>query len=311
MYLETKILYLYTLSPLHVGAGSSLSAVDLPIQREKVTGFPIIQASSLKGALRDAAYQKGMNSQLLDAIFGPAKPDYASALGVGDAHILLFPVRSIKGVFAWTTCLSALQRWTRTIGDVHPLPKIPLSEPGIGETPGCYALGGVVDNSQSVILEDILLRKVNIPDEEGGNQVLHDIADWIADHCMALSEFWKNSLKNKLVILRDDDFTYLVQYATEVQTRIRIVPDTKTVESGALWTEEELPVDTLLYAPVHARRFMIPKEKQPDTLKEFVDSNPAAEAVNILTKVEEGIGDTLQIGGEETLAAGITKLTWV
>jgi len=311
MYLETKILYLYTISPLHVGAGSSLSAVDLPIQREKVTGFPIIQASSLKGALRDAAYQKGMNSQLLDAIFGPAKPDYASALGVGDAHILLFPVRSIKGVFAWTTCLSALQRWTRTIGDVHPLPQIPLSEPATGETPGCYALGGVVDNNQSVILEDLLLKNVNIPESEGGNQILHDIADWIADRCIALNEFWKNSIKNKLVILRDDDFTYLVQYATEVQTRIRIVPDTKTVEPGALWTEEDLPVDALLYAPLHARRFMIPKDKQPATLQEFVDSDPNIETVKILTTVEKGIGDTLQIGGDETVGAGLTKLAWL
>jgi CRISPR-associated protein Cmr4 len=311
MYSATKILYIYTISPLHVGAGSSLSAVDLPIQRERITGFPNIHAGSLKGALRDAAREKGMLKEHLNAIFGPERPDYSGAVGVGDAQILLFPVRSIKGVFAWTTCLGVLQRWARTVGNAHPMPQIPLSDPVPGEVPGCYALGGVVDSSQFVILEDVLLKKVDIPEAEGGNKVLQDLANWIADHCLAMTEYWKRTLKNKLVILRDDDFTYLTQNATEVQTRIRINPDTKTVESGALWTEEELPVDTLLYAPIHARRFMIPENKQPDNLQELVDSDPAKEAENILTKVNKCIGETLQIGGDETVGAGFTKLAWI
>jgi len=37
------------LSPLHVGAGSSVGLVDLPVQRESQTNFPKIDASSLKG----------------------------------------------------------------------------------------------------------------------------------------------------------------------------------------------------------------------------------------------------------------------
>ena len=52
--MQTKILYLFTRTPLHVGAGSSVGAIDQPIQRERHTGFPIIPASSLKGTFADA-----------------------------------------------------------------------------------------------------------------------------------------------------------------------------------------------------------------------------------------------------------------
>jgi CRISPR type III-B/RAMP module RAMP protein Cmr4 len=50
---QQKILYIFTRTPLHVGAGSSVGAIDQPIQRERHTGFPIIPASSLKGSFTD------------------------------------------------------------------------------------------------------------------------------------------------------------------------------------------------------------------------------------------------------------------
>jgi hypothetical protein len=46
---------LYTRSPLHVGSGTSVDVVDLPIMRERVTGFPVIPATSLKGVLLQRA----------------------------------------------------------------------------------------------------------------------------------------------------------------------------------------------------------------------------------------------------------------
>jgi hypothetical protein len=32
--MQTKVLYLFTRTPLHVGAGSSVGAIDQPVQRE-------------------------------------------------------------------------------------------------------------------------------------------------------------------------------------------------------------------------------------------------------------------------------------
>jgi CRISPR-associated protein Cmr4 len=54
MFDRAAMLFLYTETPLHAGSGTSLGIVDLPIQRERTTGYPMIQASGLKGCLRDA-----------------------------------------------------------------------------------------------------------------------------------------------------------------------------------------------------------------------------------------------------------------
>jgi len=54
MFQISKPLFLICETPLHAGSGDSLGIVDLPIQREKHTSFPKIEASSLKGALREA-----------------------------------------------------------------------------------------------------------------------------------------------------------------------------------------------------------------------------------------------------------------
>ena len=51
--MTSKILYLFTRTPLHVGAGASVGAIDQPIQRERHTGFPIIPATGQKGSFAD------------------------------------------------------------------------------------------------------------------------------------------------------------------------------------------------------------------------------------------------------------------
>ncbi len=56
MITETSMLYLYVETPLHAGVGSGLSSIDLPIQRERTTQYPMIQGSGIKGKLRAAAY---------------------------------------------------------------------------------------------------------------------------------------------------------------------------------------------------------------------------------------------------------------
>jgi len=46
------LLIIKTLTPTHPGAGTSIGAIDLMLQREVTTNFPFIQGSSLKGAMR-------------------------------------------------------------------------------------------------------------------------------------------------------------------------------------------------------------------------------------------------------------------
>ena len=49
--MQTRILTLFTRTPLHIGAGSSVGAIDQPIVRERHTRFPVIPGTSLKGVL--------------------------------------------------------------------------------------------------------------------------------------------------------------------------------------------------------------------------------------------------------------------
>jgi hypothetical protein len=40
--MKRHLLTLYTRTPLHAGSGASVDVVDLPIMRERITGFPVV-----------------------------------------------------------------------------------------------------------------------------------------------------------------------------------------------------------------------------------------------------------------------------
>src|SRR6266478_2267704 len=125
MITETKTLYLYVETPLHAGVGSGLSSIDLPIQRERATQYPMIQGSGIKGKLRASleGNRDDLTSEareMVDIVFGPPSTsgtgsDHAGAIVAGDARILLFPVRSLNGVFAYTTSYDVLNRFKRDV----------------------------------------------------------------------------------------------------------------------------------------------------------------------------------------------------
>src|SRR5581483_9391137 len=115
MFEATALLFIYVETPLHPGSTRGLGAVDLPIQRERTTGYPIVQSSSLKGRLRAEAGSR-LTTEEVEAVFGPETEragDHAGALSTGDARLLLFPVRSLAGVSAWTTSVDLLARFRR------------------------------------------------------------------------------------------------------------------------------------------------------------------------------------------------------
>ncbi|MFB6259733.1 MAG: RAMP superfamily CRISPR-associated protein, partial [Thiohalorhabdaceae bacterium] len=67
-------------------------------------------------------------------------------------------------------------------------------------------------------------------------------------------------LEAQLAVVSDDRFAYLVRHATPVSAHVRIESDTKTVAPGALWYEETLPPETVLYAPLSAAPARKPAE---------------------------------------------------
>lgn len=296
MFEAMRMLFTYVESPLHAGGGRELGAIDLPIQRERTTNYPIIQASSIKGCLR--AYFQGANG-LSEAehlaIFGPETgnaSDHAGALSVGDARILLFPVRSLAGVFAWTTSVNVLARFCRDICATGRTLDFKLpQEPG---TDQALVSGDKLIAGDVVVLEEFSFTPLREHDAQ-----VREIGKWLADNALPLGNeygWWRDSLPDKLCILPEDAFRDFVQYATEVQTHIKLDQATKTVSEGALWTTENIPADSLLYFPLMATR----------SRKQGVDLS----ADEVLGKLLELNIRTarIRLGGNETTGQGVVAI---
>lgn len=301
MFQTTDLLFLYTETPLHAGTGSGLGAVDLPIQRERITGYPLVQASAIKGVLRGMAEAStGPASAEVVTTFGPDTnnaSEHAGAFSPGDARLLLFPVRSLLGIFAWTTSLDILNRFVRDAGQNIGWKVPQLPEGGIALVGKNSVL--TPDNENRVVLEEFSF-KVDARDE------VTTIADWLAAHALpsgAEYAYWRKALPQRLIILPEDDFREFTRFSTEVVTRVQLDNETKTVKSGALWTEENLPTDTLLYVPVYATQ---PRNKEEHWPAGWRDEKDVLKFVRGLVSKQ----GRLQIGGNETIGRGITALRW-
>jgi CRISPR-associated protein Cmr4 len=310
MFKKAKVLFLYTETPLHTGSGSSLSVVDLPIQRERHTNLPMVQASGLKGSLRNYAEDlaknitngkvKGVNIPNIDdkikLVFGPEKEgsEHAGALSFTDARLLLFPVRSLKGIFAWVTCPSVLQRFVRDL-TIAGLTQT-LTVPSVGENEASVTNSSEVTVDNKVILEEF---SFDAKDSEEDKKKATEIADWLSKNAIPQSDEykpWREKITKNLVILPDNAFRDFTEFSTEVIARTKIQSETKTVAPGALWYEEHLPSDTLLYSLALAS----------DPLGTKVNGlNSADDVLTFLTSLEI---DRFQLGGDETVGRGIVKL---
>ncbi|RLC76062.1 MAG: type III-B CRISPR module RAMP protein Cmr4 [Chloroflexi bacterium] len=290
MFEAKTMLYVYVETPLHAGSGRALGAVDLPIQRERVTGYPIVQASSLKGRLRAEA--RARNLANLEIVFGPETDrasDHAGALSTGDAKILLFPVRSLAGVFAWTTSVEVLSRFLRDAAMVGVQPGWTFTtKPASGQV---WVSGNVLQAGNKVVLEEFTFA----PQQEA---IVQTIGQWLAQNALPQAteyQYWRDELPKRLVILPNDDFRDFVTFSTEVVTRIKLNPETKTVEEGALWTEENLPTDTLLYAPLLSTPSRAPK-------------GPQLTGQQVLDEIKNLKLTRIQLGGNETIGRGSVYL---
>lgn len=314
MFEAASMLYLYVEAPLHAGSGRGLAAVDLPIQRERVTGYPFVQGSGVKGALRaDACARKadGAEQDKLRVIFGPDSEnasDHAGAVSFGDARLLLFPVRSLAGVFAWTTSVNVLARFARDVQIMGGTMSwsVPTEAPGGQDAWTTTHSDLVVEagNRKKLVLEEFSFTAQS-------QSIVDEIATWIVSHVLPQDDvygYWRNALPKRLVVLPEDDFRDFTLFATEVATRIRLDSETKTVQPGALWTEESLPTDTVLYVPVQASRGRSTKT-QDGNVQNLLAAWATKGGAKEILKYVAGLGiKRLQLGGDETIGRGLVSL---
>lgn len=285
--MHSRIYYLHALSALHVGTGRDGGVIDLPIAREKATGLPVVPGSSIKGVLRDELVG-GLNTDQHRAMFGPpseSAADHAGALAFGDARLLCLPVRSLGGTFAWVTCPLVLRRYGRDLSSA--VATIPILKDGEIAVCAGSVLCDKEKKEKKVFLEDLELTAVN-PDSAADAWAGH-----IGTAVFASDESWRDLFRQRLAIVADSVFDFLAETATEIVARIRIKPETRTVEKGGLWYEENLPAETLLWGLAAADRSRYDKV-----------SNSGAELLDLLPAEER-----LQVGGKAGVGRG--QVRWM
>jgi CRISPR-associated protein Cmr4 len=155
---------------------------------------------------------------------------------------------------------------------------------------------GVSDSKIKVGNNKVVLEEYTFDFQEDDN--VKAIAEWIADNAIPKGteyDFWREKVKTDLLILPENTFRDFVKLSTEVQARIRINNETKTVDKHALFYEEALPCDTLLYSVMMAHDA----------------ANATFEANQIMKFLNEIDGIRLQFGGDATIGRGIVNVRFL
>ncbi len=279
-------------SPLHCGTGQDVGVVDQPIQRERHTNYPRIQGSEVKGSFR--RYYKNSD---IEEIFGPEEggeeeDKYASAVSFGDARVLFFPVKSLKGTYVWITCQDVLDKFSRTLkmANINSITMPSITAPPDDESIIIY--DSSISVNERVVIEEYMFNAQNRNPNEFASLI-----DKIVPSSITEYSYLNSGLKKKLCIVSDDNFKEFTTMSTEVITRINVDNDTGVVKSGALWTEEYLPTDTILYFPVFA-------------VKPRKVGSSISTAQDVLGKIKT-INSYIQVGGNETVGKGYVRVNWI
>ncbi len=282
---DKKIAFYHCHTPLHIGSGTTLDIIDLPIQREAHTDYPEMPSTAIKGVIR-AEY--GLNEIGFSFDKFPEKPEdcpedkncneFFNLFGYGDKEgdiiftdgkILLFPVKSVKGVFAWITSPLVLERFERDTGKNLGAKSLNMSDE---ET--------IAGNKITIGNEEkyVVLEELSFKAKTENTQILENLSSILQNIEID---------KEKIAILSDDMFRYFVKNHTEVNARTKIDQTTGTVKTGALWYEELVPAETVFYNTIYSR-------------------TNNQENLNKMTTFLSG--KTFQFGGDRTLGRGFTKV---
>lgn len=295
MFEKTAAMFLYCVSPVHMGAGSATGVIDNPIQREVHTGHPSFAGSGLKGAVRHGFEALGGNPARADQLFGPAPGAsdlHAGAVSFGDAQLLLFPVRARRQGYVYATCPTALARAARMLALAGvavdwAVPEVAEGECAVTET----GLGQLANEDGDVHLEVFQYRA-------RADAGVAATARWLADQALpggAAFEHFREKLARDIVVLSDTDLDYFSRNATVVEPHVRIDPRTGTASEGGLFYTENLPPEALLVAPVMASGDRSGRDEM-DADQVFGQLRTALD------------GGQLQVGGDATTGRGLVSV---
>ena len=300
MFEQQAAVFLYAVSPVHMGAGQAIGVIDNPIQRERHTGHPCFAGSGLKGAVRHSFKSLGGDEGLINRLFGPESGSadlHAGAVSFGDAQLIALPVRSLKGGFVYATCPQAIARTQRLLahlGVARNWPVLPDVAQGHCLTTHAAQLGGAKGDK-------LHLEAFEYQAADKACVALQTIAQDLSNTGMPAGDgyaFFRAKLAADLVVLSDSDFDYFSQHAMLIEPHVRIDDTTGTASDGGLFYTENLPPESLLIAPLLASQTRSGKEG------ELID------AITVMAHMKAVLHTKLlQVGGDATTGRGLVAAT--
>ncbi len=300
MFEKQAAVFLYNVSPVHMGAGTATGLIDNPIQRERHTSHPCFAGSGIKGAVRHAWEQLVKASSLdeeeqsrakglLNDIFGPESGSdglHAGAVSFGDAQLVAMPVRCLKNGYVYATCPQALARAQRLLKMVGVDADWKVPEPKEGQC--------LLSNRELLNDDKLHLEAFEYAAQISGD--LQNLSASLAERAMPEDDayaFFRDKLKQDLVVLHNTDFAWFSENSTLVEPHVRIDPKTGTAAKGGLFYTENLPPESVLVAPLMASQTRS-------------GSSEKMEAEEVMAKMQNVLDNRLlQIGGDATTGRGM------
>lgn len=291
MYQQQASVFLYCVSPVHMGAGQAIDVIDNPIQREKHTGHPSFAGSGIKGAVRHSFVALGGHAEEITRLLGPdagSNDDlHAGAVSFGDAQLVALPIRSLKGGYVYATCPQALARAQRLLKLTGVTTNWVIPDVADG---GCLFANPALLSGDKLHLE-VFEYQAKASEELAG------LASDLAEKALPAADeygFFREKLATDLVVLSDTDFAYFAKNAMLVEPHVRIDPKTGTAADGGLFYTENLPPESIMIAPLMASQTRTGKrDEQLDAL----------EVMGVMKQRLDG--KLLQIGGDATTGRGM------
>lgn len=281
--MKTLEYHIETITNLHVGSGeANFGVVDRLIQKDAATGFPNINASSIKGALRELfeAQTQQDNEKNIEAIFG-SKPNDDKNREAGlfrffDAYLLGMPVRCDKAPFLMGTCPRLIRDYIRF----------------------CHLFGCSLDENLTKAIEQILNKVVKnkplVLSENHEGALIEDFEDGATFYNVKDNEdqkkagsLLKNLLRKPAVLFTDQEFLRLCD-----EDHLPVIArNNLTKDHENLWYEQVLPRFSILYTFV-----MMPEGKDVKNQEDFFNG--------MLNKA-----GAVQLGANATVGYGYCKFT--
>jgi len=267
---------LRALTNMHAGSGdTNYGIIDKEVQRDAITSFPIIHASSLKGAFRELFASKAPNGNeddLVKAIFGDPNSDKTvSATHIGshrfhEAQILALPVRSNFAPYFMATCPAILKEFVASM-EVFGIPTTSFQED----------FEASKELSQKSIEKDNPIIYTHVDSPKGEAYIDEFSVGKTFQNALGI---FRKRLTDNIALFHDDDFKTICK-------RLPVIARNQLNNgiSNNLWYEEIVPRRSLFYF--------------------FIETDDSDKFNKELSKKHN---NRVQVGGNATVGYGLSEV---